>query len=123
MNLCCVCATAPAVAFWPCADPKIKSRPYCRACLDAAQAELLKRAGAIGRVGECVVASVMGYSAGRDPAPDMTMSLDEMADAILDDPAMCGVECGMPEDVARALREMEGEAGYEVLGEDGEVSK
>lgn len=38
---CVVCKTAQAVAFWPCIDPDIRSRPYCRACLDKAQKELL----------------------------------------------------------------------------------
>jgi len=38
---CCRCKKAQAVAFWPCIDPDIKSHPYCRKCLDKAQAELL----------------------------------------------------------------------------------
>ena len=38
---CCVCKSAQAVAFWPCVDPDVRSHPYCRACLDKAQNELL----------------------------------------------------------------------------------
>ena len=38
---CSVCKTAQAVAFWPCIDPDIRSFPYCRACLNKAQLELL----------------------------------------------------------------------------------
>ena len=38
---CCSCKKEQAVAFWPCIDPDIRSHPYCRTCLDAAQMELM----------------------------------------------------------------------------------
>lgn len=37
---CCTCGEQ-AVAFWPCIDPDIRSFPYCRQCLDEAQANIL----------------------------------------------------------------------------------
>lgn len=33
----CVKCARQAVAFWPCVDPDIPSRPYCRKCLDSAK--------------------------------------------------------------------------------------
>lgn len=36
---CCKCGDQ-AVAFWPCVDPDIPSRPYCRPCLDDAKNKL-----------------------------------------------------------------------------------
>jgi hypothetical protein len=38
---CCQCKRATAVAFWPCIDIDIQASPYCRACLDKVQKELL----------------------------------------------------------------------------------
>ena len=40
---CCECGEQ-AVAFWPCIDPDIPSRPYCRKCLDKAKVSVLIKA-------------------------------------------------------------------------------
>lgn len=37
---CCECGE-PAVCFWPCFDPDIPSRPYCRACKDEIDERLI----------------------------------------------------------------------------------
>jgi len=42
-DLNCVSCGKQAVAFWPCIDPDIVSKPYCRKCLDEIQHELLMR--------------------------------------------------------------------------------
>lgn len=37
---CCVCG-APAVVFWPVADPDIPSHPYCRTCVEKQKLKML----------------------------------------------------------------------------------
>lgn len=39
---CCVCKKAKAIAFWPCIDPDIAAKPYCRKCLDKIRLELIR---------------------------------------------------------------------------------
>lgn len=37
----CIECGQKAVAFWPCIDPDIPSRPYCRQCLDKVKIEMM----------------------------------------------------------------------------------
>ncbi len=37
----CADCGEPAVCYWPCIDPDIRSFPYCRACVEKRKADLL----------------------------------------------------------------------------------
>ena len=38
----CIVCGKQAVAFWPCIDPDIQERPYCRECLKEAKYKMIR---------------------------------------------------------------------------------